>query len=262
MKLGAHRALLFQIVALSFYAYIGLSFLGIKRHLFHLPLILGSAILIDQGLYWMRWRTFRQPFSAAITGLSLFILLESRSLMVFLVAVSAALFSKILFKTKSSHVFNPACFGVVFATSLFPHRVAANAAQWGAEDLLILLVFFIGLSVVIAARRVPIAVGYLVSFLALSFGRSIADSSHLLFYSGTAMGMAGVIFYCHMLTDPKTTPSNPYQQFFFGLLVGGLDVLGRMLFFVYAPFIALALTCAIYNPAKELLGQLKLTKSH
>jgi len=242
----------FQLCAISFYLIVGTSYLGVKRHLFQFPLLIIFGIAVEQTFQYIVYRKFRSILSVWITATSLFLLLETRSLQVFFVAMFAASASKYFIKHKGSHVFNPACFGVILVTSLLSHKVASTPAQWGADNWLILLVFIIGLMTSFYAKRIPLVASYWCSFVALSLLRSWLTGNHVLYFSGVAMGMAGVIFYCHMLTDPRTTPFRIRDQILFGSTVAILDVVMKMLSIVYAPFVALAITSALVPIVRSL----------
>jgi Na+-transporting NADH:ubiquinone oxidoreductase subunit NqrB len=68
--------------------------------------------------------------SALITALSLALLLRADSLWAHPAAAAAAIGSKSLIRVRGKHLFNPSCFGVVFALAAIP-GVWVSPGQWG-----------------------------------------------------------------------------------------------------------------------------------
>src|SRR5439155_1672013 len=91
-----------------------------------------------------------------------------------LAAVTAAvtIASKFVLRWNSKHIFNPTNFGLVFMMLCSDRAVWVSPGQWGDFAFFAFLVICLGGLVVNRAARVDVTLAFLVSWLALIFGRS------------------------------------------------------------------------------------------
>jgi Na+-transporting NADH:ubiquinone oxidoreductase subunit NqrB len=150
------------------------------------------------------WRDF-DPRSAAITALSLCLLLRTTSTETAALAALLAVTSKFVLRVGGKHVFNPSAFGLV-AVLLLRDDAWLSAGQWGSAPLLAALVACLGSLVLRRTARSDVTWAFLASYLALIFGRAMwlgdppAIPLHAL-HNGALL-----LFAFFMISDPKTLP--------------------------------------------------------
>lgn len=243
-----NRAQLFQCFALATYIYILTFYVGIDRIPFHLPIILAFAFVLDMTLYRIHsghWRFAVSPFIAAM---SIYLMTRTRfSILPYLVAVTAGIGGKYVFRNTRSHVFNPGNLGTLTAFALMPQLAMPTGDQWVGPIQMLFFIYALGFSVAAYAKRAPIALSYLGCLLLLTLLRAHFGDLSPFYLFGPTIGSAGVLFVFHMITDPKTTPSPWRQQAIMGASVALLDFLFRWAEIFYAPLLALAIVCTIYS---------------
>lgn len=232
----------------------------------------------DHGNHWMR-AGFRsgvsgltngfQWKSAAITSLSLSILLRAVSPWYWLVAGMIAIAAKFLIRWNGKHLFNPACIGIVTLMLVFGRDVWVSPGQWGQTPLLAGYAMAVAALVLSSAKRLDIALGFLGSFAAILFARAIWLGDPMAIPIHQLSTGALLIFAFFMITDPRSTPDSRTGRLIFAACVASLaawymigpNVRG-------APLMALA-TLAILTPildrifpAKRFLWNSKEGQTH
>jgi enediyne biosynthesis protein E5 len=181
-----------------------------------------------------RWRgeTYAGARSAAITALSLSLLLRADGTWAHPLAAIIAIGAKFLLRVRGKHLFNPGNLGVVFALVLLP-GTWVSAGQWGTD--LALAGWFVALGglVIHRAGRTDVTLAFLTfhaTALALrvwSLGQSASVWIHQL-QSGALL-----LFAFFMISDPKTIPDHARGRVAHAALVSALAYLWQ--FTLYRP---------------------------
>ncbi len=205
--------------SLAAYLVLGTFWLGFNRSPAQIAVTVASACLLDMLLHrLLRARELLFPLSAAITGMSLSILLNyAHGSWLAVVPVFLAIGSKYLVTRDGRHHFNPALFGVAGTLLLAGGLVtAAPAYQWGGTwamsacivtAALVLFVFRVG--------RAPLILAFLVFYALQTALRAWIMRAHLppeMLFLGTLTSPAFYLFAFFMLPDPKTSPASPRAQ--------------------------------------------------
>ncbi|HEX4955407.1 MAG TPA: RnfABCDGE type electron transport complex subunit D [Thermoanaerobaculia bacterium] len=207
----------FQIGALSSllgWGLLGLDFdLGGPQALVTVVTALGTQALGDR----LAGRKIELK-SAAITGLSLCLLLRTDHLALAALGALLAIASKFLIRLGGKHVFNPANFALA-ALVLTTDAVWVSAGQWGATAFLGFLVVCLGLLVVQRAARADVSLTFLAAYSGLLFGRAVWLGDPLTIPLHQLQSGALLLFTFFMISDPKTTPSSRAGRLLFALAV-------------------------------------------
>jgi Na+-transporting NADH:ubiquinone oxidoreductase subunit NqrB len=145
------------------------------------------------------------PRSAAITALSLCLLLRTTSGETAALAAFLAVASKFALRVGGKHVWNPSAFGLA-AVLLLRDDAWLSAGQWGSAPLLAALVVCLGSLVLRRVERSDVTWAFLGSYLALVFGRSLWLGDPPAIPAHALQSGALLIFAFFMLSDPKTLP--------------------------------------------------------
>ena len=158
------------------------------------------------------------PLSAAITGLSLAILVNyAHGLWLPLIPPFLAIASKYLFTVDGRHAYNPSLFGLVLAIWLSEEMISpAPAYQWGGYPAV--AIFIVTAAILMFAlkiRRTPLIASFLVFYTINLAIRAWLTRWHVppetLFF-GTLSSPAFYLFAFFMITDPATSPKTARGQ--------------------------------------------------
>ena len=209
---------LYQIGTLTVLLLYGILALGFDVSPLRAALLLGTA-LATQLVCTRLWRLpVFDPKSAAISGLSLCLLLRTNSTTLAVAAAVAAVASKFLLRCNGKHLFNPTNFGIV-AMMLATGKVWVSPAQWGNTAFFGFLLACAGGLVVNRAARSDVTFAFIASYVALIFGRSLWVGEPLAIPLHRLESGALLIFTFFMISDPKTTPNSRAGRVLFGALV-------------------------------------------
>jgi Na+-transporting NADH:ubiquinone oxidoreductase subunit NqrB len=209
---------LFQIAALSALAVYGLAVLR-----FDMTPVRGLLVLLTAlATQFACTRMFRlprfDPKSAAISALSLCLLLRSDDVRLLAVAAVLAVASKFLLRWNGKHVFNPTNFAIVVLL-LSGSDVWVSPGQWGSAAVFAFAMAGTGALVVNRASRSDVTLVFLVAWFTLLFGRSLFLGEPLAIPFHRLESGALVLFAFFMISDPKTTPDSRTGRILFGALV-------------------------------------------
>ncbi|MBF6569842.1 MAG: RnfABCDGE type electron transport complex subunit D [Candidatus Binataceae bacterium] len=145
--------------------------------------------------------------SALITSLSLTLLLRADSAWVHPVAAAVAIGSKSIFRFRRKHLFNPSCFGLIFALVAMPH-VWLSPGQWGHSVALAGWIAVAGTMVVSRAARQDSSLTFVGSYGALLFGRVLWLGQRPAVMTHHLLNGSVLIFAFFMISDPRTSPDS------------------------------------------------------
>ncbi len=162
----------------------------------------------------------REWRSAAITGLSLSLLLRSHDPVVWVAAGVLGVGSKFVIRVRGKHVFNPACFAIV--AMLLSGQAWVSPGQWGALAWFGLLLGGGAVLVLSRARRVDTAAAFLLCYALLLGVRCVVLGDPWTIPWHQLQSGALLIFAFFMITDPRTTPGRRAGRIGFAVVVAGL----------------------------------------
>ena len=212
-----HDPRLYQIASLGTLLLYGLLWLHFDVSGWQIVVTIGTALFTQYAGTGLANLPFFDPKSALISALSLCLLLRTDDLTVAALAAFIAIGSKLLFRWKDKHLFNP--------TNLALAAILANGlgwispGQWGQVAWFGFLIACLGSLVVTRAARADVTLTFLAFYVGLLFARAIrlGDPLTIPFHqieSGTLL-----IFAFFMISDPKTTPDSRSGRIVYALLV-------------------------------------------
>ena len=208
---------LYQIGALTLLLLYGIFALHFDVTLFRAALLVGTAIGTQALCAWLKGVAF-DPRSAAISGLSLSLLLRSGSLALLLAGAVIAVASKFVVRIRGKHVFNPTNAAIV-ALMLTTNRVWVSPGQWGNVAFFGFLIACLGGLVVNRAARGDVTYAFIVAWSALIIGRSLWVGEPMSIPVHRLENGALLLFTFFMISDPKTTPDSRAGRFLFATVV-------------------------------------------
>jgi len=208
---------LYQIGALTLLLLYGIFALHFDVTLFRAALLVGTAIGTQVLCARLRNVAF-DPRSAAISGLSLSLLLRSEYLALLLAGAVIAVASKFVIRIRGKHVFNPTNIAIV-ALMLMSNRVWVSPGQWGSVAFFGFLIACLGGLVVNRAARSDVTYAFIVAWSALVIGRSLCVGEPMTIPIHRLENGALLLFTFFMISDPKTTPDSRVGRILFAALV-------------------------------------------
>lgn len=202
----------------------------------------GTALLLEVGIGWWRRGELVVPASAAISGLSIGLLLRTPDTALFALAAAIAVLSKTVLTLEGRHVFNPSNLGLVVVLTVLPQRAHVIAGQWGSSMVLLLVLLCAGSLVGWSVHRFDVVVTFLVVHAAVEVLRH--GPVALAAQWQTTFAASVVIFAFFMVTDPRTSPATRAGRVVYAAVVA---VAGEALVVAglsYGLFVALTLACA------------------
>jgi len=207
---------IYQITALTALLIYGISALHFDVTAARSALILGVAIGA-QALCSRIWGVRFDPRSAAISGLSLCLLLRSNSVVLVLIAAVIAVGSKFVIRWRGKHIFNPT--NVAIVALLLTGRVWVSPGQWGNVAFFAFLIACLGGIVVNRATRSDVTFAFIVAWSAILIGRSLWLGEPMAIPIHRLENGALLLFTFFMISDPRTTPDSRTGRILFAALV-------------------------------------------
>jgi Na+-transporting NADH:ubiquinone oxidoreductase subunit NqrB len=203
------------LLTLLLYGAVGLDF----EIRLDIALAITFSALVTQFLFSKLWKLPRFELrSAAISTLSLCLLLRTTSITTALLAGFLTIGSKFALRHRGKHFFNPTAFGIA-AVLLLTDDAWVSAGQWGVAPLLALAVACLGSLVVRRARRSDVTWAFLGSYLALLAARASWLGDPIAIPLHVVESGAFLIFAFFMISDPRTTPDSRSGRVVFACLV-------------------------------------------
>lgn len=180
------------------------------------------STLVEHALIFSRRRTITHfSFSALSTTLGVVLMLVASPGWIYGVVLMLALAQKHWLTVGSHHFFNPSNFALIMGMLLFYDQAHIVLGQMGDARWLGIVVIIFAAGILIRVGRWPIPLAFVVSYLMLEYFLLVGYDPVLTFETiqERFYSVAFIIFIAFMLTDPRTTPSRPWQQVLFGMVV-------------------------------------------
>lgn len=158
--------------------------------------------------------------SAAITSLSLSLLLRADHYSTMVLAGSLAILSKFLFQVERKHFFNPANFGIIAALSL-TNDAWVSPGQWGDDAWYGLLFAGTGGIVLKRVGRWDTTAAFLGTYTLLEAIRNFWLGWTWDVFCHRLMSGSLLLFALFMITDPRSSPNARISRF---LWAGGIAI--------------------------------------
>lgn len=156
--------------------------------------------------------------SALISGLSLCLLLRTNSVGLAIATAVITIASKFVIRFNGKHLFNPTNFGIVAMMAL-SGQVWVSPGQWGNLAVFAFLMACLGGLVVNRAARSDVTYAFIVSYMALVFGRSVWLGEPMSIPIHRLENGALLLFTFFMISDPRTTPNSRLGRILFAAIV-------------------------------------------
>jgi hypothetical protein len=192
--------------------------------------------------------------SAHMTSITLsFLLYVNQRLWIMAFAVALAIGSKYLLRVPQNgrlqHFMNPSNFAIAAVLITFQWT---GILPWGfTVDIhgvfdWIVPAIIVGLGIrlnLLFTSRIPLIASWLITFVALAFGRAWLQNSHVAAELVVLTGIPMVLFTFYMITDPQTTPSRLSSQILFGAGIAFAYSVLLMLHVQYTMFYSVTVVC-------------------
>lgn len=208
---------LWQIGALAALLIYGVFALRFEVTLLRAAIIVAAAIAA-QLVCARAAKTPFDPRSAAISGLSLSLLLRSDHVAILIVAAVIAIASKFLLRVRGKHIFNPTNFAIV-ALLAVTNDAWVSPGQWGSVAFFGFLIVCLGGLVVNRARRSDVTWAFIIFWSAIVIGRSLWLGEPMAIPLHRLQNGALLLFTFFMISDPRTTPDSRAGRIVFAALV-------------------------------------------
>ena len=169
--------------------------------------------------------------SAAITGLSLCLLLRSEHYGTMILAASLAILSKFILQFRHKHFFNPANFGIIAAITL-TNDAWVSPGQWGEDWWYVLLFAGTGGMILKRIGRWDTTAAFLGSYALLEAIRNVwlGWTWDVYFHRLTSGSL--LLFALFMITDPRSIPNARVSRLIWAFAIAVLTFILRNYFFL------------------------------
>jgi enediyne biosynthesis protein E5 len=206
-----------------------------------------TAILAELVVVRVLYGKWPHLASAYVSGISVGILVRSPAFWPYALCSAISITSKYVLRLRGRHLWNPTNFGIVAMLLLAPDAVAGLSVQWGNNLLPMVIVWTLGTVILRSVGRLHITLTYVASFLAFGALRAAINGHPVLSEIAPITGPMYQLFIFFMITDPKTTVGPKWGQSLVAVLIAALEMVFRLMQWVYAPFYALFIIGPIAN---------------
>jgi Na+-transporting NADH:ubiquinone oxidoreductase subunit NqrB len=216
-------------------------------------LAIATAMLVELVTVRALYGKWPHLASAYVSGISVGILVRSPAFWPYALCAAISITSKYVLRVRGRHLWNPTNFGIVMMLLLAADAVAGLSVQWGNNLLPMVFVWVLGTFILRAVGRLHITLTYVAGFLFFGYVRSLATGHPFLSEVAPITGPMYQLFIFFMITDPKTTVRPKWAQSLVAVLIAALEMIFRLMQFVYAPFYALFIIGPIANAIEMAL---------
>jgi Na+-translocating ferredoxin:NAD+ oxidoreductase RnfD subunit len=235
----------YQIAVLSLLLCYGVFALDFGIHWYNAVAIIITAQLVQYICMRCVGLGGFDPLSAAITSLSLTLLLRTDVIGIAILAACIAIGSKFLLRVRGKHIFNPANVALV-TLMLCSDSAWVSSGQWGSAAVGAFALACLGFLVLTRARRAETTIAFLLAFASLMLGRALWLGDPLSIPLHQMQNGALLIFAFFMISDPKTTPDTSVGRIAYGALVASVAYIIQFVFYEpNGPIIALILSAPL-----------------
>jgi len=210
-------------------------------------LAIATAIVVELVVVRVLYGKWPHLASAYVSGISVGILVRSPAFWPYALCAAISITSKYVLRIGNRHIWNPTNFGIVAMLLLAADTVAGLSVQWGNNLLPMVFVWVFGAIILKMVDRLHITLTYVGSFLILALVRASITGHPILSEVAPITGPMYQLFIFFMITDPKTTVGPKWAQCLVAVLIALLEMVFRLMQFVYAPFYALFIIGPIAN---------------
>ncbi len=187
--------------------------------------------------------------SALISALGLLLIVRSPLPWLYALLGFISIASKWIFyrPDKGHHIFNPTNFGIVTAFVVFNEHIVFVPDQYSVLPHGIIQTLLLGLWVTYLANRWLVSLSYL--FINFIFAITLGEVFGMpyIIILGSETGVTSLLLTFFMITDPRTTPDNRFQQILFGSSVGVIALCFKAQSILMPQFFALFLVSPIWH---------------
>ncbi len=180
------------------------------------------------GTAYVGWRKSAPLFSgfewrsALITAFGVTILLRAADPWIWFAAAFIGIALKFIIRIKGKHIFNPACIGIVVMMLTLGSAAWVSPGQWGHAPLVAGFAIGVAALTLSSAKRLDVAIGFLLSFAAILFARAAWLGDPMAIPIHQLQKGSLIIFAFFMITDPRTIPDSRAGRLIFAAAVAGL----------------------------------------
>ena len=208
----------FQLATLSALLAVAILIYGTGASLAQLGITLAAALATQAAATAGRTLDWR---SAAITALSLTLLLRTHDPLGWAAAGVLGVASKFVFRVHGKHLFNPACFAIV-ALLLTTRLAWVSPGQWGALAWEAAALGCAAGLVLSRAGRLDTALAFLAAWGALLAARCVSLGDPWSIPLHQMQSGALLVFAFFMVTDPRSTPDSRAGRIVFACAVAAV----------------------------------------
>lgn len=203
----------YMVFFLSIMAFYGIHINGIVNTLPQLVIAVITASLLDILISYFKTKQFMMPYHAIISGIFIGVILPmGQNWHTPAIIAIIAILSKHLINASHKHLFNPAMFGLFFATLLFRQPLQ----WWGAAPLPLILLF--GLFISYKFKRFHLTLTYIITSIVLWSIFSLATNNTVI----GSIFFVNYYFAFFMLVEPITSPAYQKGRILYGFLAAVL----------------------------------------
>ncbi len=216
-------------------------------------LAIGTAMVFELVLSNLFFKKMPVLASAYITGISVGILCRTPLYWPFALTSAIAITSKYVIRWRGRHIWNPSNFAIATMLLIAPEYFSTLGIQWGNAVWPMLIVWALGAVITYRVKRFHITATYVLSFIVLSFVRSLVTGDGFFTELAPITGPMYQLYIFFMITDPRTTVRSKNGQMIVAVVVAVAEAGFRLLqnidvnhylptvFSVDAPYYALTL---------------------
>jgi len=211
-----------QFINLFLLVLLGYFTANFQLSIFNMIIVLTVSVVWEYFLIYLTKKTRTYfSFSAMTTALGVMLMVVTAHLWIIMLLIALGLLQKHFLVWKGKHFFNPSNFALMAGLLFFYHNAHIVLGQLGDSIWLLCLTMILALMILYRVDRWIIPVSFSFFYLLLQYIFIVGNDPVLImeevvyrFYS-----VSFIVFVLFMLTDPKTTPENSWQQLLFSFAV-------------------------------------------